>query len=63
MKLTLINEKAYTCALAFSIPKLNITKIVRPGNTEILTFRAPKKKGQIAFMCSMGMFRGVINVI
>lgn len=60
--LHLVNTDGYSCAQAFTIPKLNIKKIVRPGSSETIQFTAPKEKGQIAFMCSMGMYRGVINV-
>jgi plastocyanin domain-containing protein len=60
--LHLENSDTYGCQLAFTIPKLNIRKIVPPGNSETLTFTAPEKPSQLAFMCSMGMYRGVINV-
>lgn len=51
------------CVQAFTIPSLNIQKIVPVGTSADVTFTAPSEKGQIAFMCSMGMYRGVINVI
>lgn len=61
--LTLKNDGAYSCAQAFTIPKLNIEKVVRPGTEEVVQFQAPDDAGKIAFTCSMGMYRGVINVI
>ena len=63
VKINLINKDAYTCAQAFTIPSLGIRKIVAPGASDSITFTAPKKAGQLAFMCSMGMYRGVINII
>lgn len=60
--LHLVNKDAYSCIQAFTIPKLGLQKTVRPGNTADLTFTAPEKKGPLAFMCSMGMYRGVIQV-
>lgn len=63
VKIDLINKDGYTCAQAFTIPTLGIRKIVAPGTSDSVTFTAPAKPGQLAFMCGMGMYRGVINVI
>jgi uncharacterized protein len=57
------NENGYGCVQAFNIPSLNIQKVVPVGSTDTISFTAPNKIGQIPFMCSMGMYRGVINVI
>lgn len=51
------------CAAAFTIPRLGIQRVVAVGTTETVAFTAPTTVGQIPFMCSMGMYRGVINVI
>lgn len=61
--LRLVNNDGYSCAQAFTIPKLNIRKIIRPGQSDTVTFTAPSEKGQLAFMCSMGMYRGTINIV
>lgn len=61
--LRLINNGGGGCAQAFTIPKYNIQKIVTTGNSDTVTFTAPNEPGPLAFMCSMGMFRGTINVI
>lgn len=61
--LHLKNKSAYSCAQAFTIPKLNIQKVVRPGQEATLTFTAPSKPGKLNFSCSMGMYKGVITVI
>jgi hypothetical protein len=51
------------CTQAFTIPSLGVQKIVPTGKSASLVFRAPNQPGQLAFMCSMGMYRGTINVI
>jgi|SRR3989344_3765086 len=63
VKINLVNKDGYSCAQAFTVPSLNIRKIVPPGKTDSFSFTAPAKPGQIAFLCSMGMYRGIINVI
>jgi len=62
IKLTLVNEDGAGCIQAFTIPKFGIQKIVPPGKTDTVTLTTPNASGVISFMCSMGMFRGVINV-
>lgn len=64
-KVTLQIKNAGTngCAQAFTIPKLGIQKVVTPGKSEAITFQAPNEKGGVTFMCSMGMYRGVMYVI
>jgi len=57
------NDGVYTCASAFTIPAFNYQKVVQAGKTEIIALKMPDKPTQIQFMCSMGMYRGVINVI
>jgi sulfite exporter TauE/SafE len=61
--LHLKNTNGAGCVQAFTIPSLGVQKIVPLGNSDAVTFTAPNKTGQIAFMCSMGMYRGTINVI
>lgn len=57
------NDGTYTCASAFIIPSYNLQKVVQAGNTETFALKMPDKPTQIPFSCSMGMYRGVINVI
>lgn len=59
----LVNNGGTGCTQAFTIPKFGIQKIIPLGNSDTVQFTAPSQAGQIPFMCSMGMFRGVINVI
>ncbi len=61
--LTIKNDNAYSCAQAFTIPKFGIEKIVPPGTQEVVKFTAPDDLGKIAFTCSMGMYRGVLNIV
>lgn len=63
VKLNIVNKAGNGCIQAFTIPKLGIRKIVRLGTSDTIEFTAPKNPGKLAFMCSMGMFRGEINVI
>lgn len=63
VRINLVNKDAYTCAQAFTIPKLGLQKTVRAGSSGSLEFVAPKKAGKLAFSCSMGMYTGTINVV
>lgn len=60
--LRLVNKDGYSCAQAFTIPSMNIRKIIRPGSTEVVVLNIPNRTGEIVFMCSMGMYRGTIFV-
>lgn len=61
--LAITNTGGGGCTQAFTIPSLGIQKIIPLGMSETITFTAPSEVGELPFMCSMGMFRGVINVI
>lgn len=61
--LRLVNNGGGGCAQAFTIPKLGIQKVVRPGTSSTIQFTAPDKPQDLAFMCSMGMFRGVFHIV
>lgn len=61
--INLKNTGGSGCVQAFTIPSLGIQKIIPVGSSDTISFTAPKSPGQIPFMCSMGMYRGVINVI
>lgn len=62
VNLTLKSSGAYSCAVAFRIPSLGIVKNLKPNDTQLITF-TPTQVGKIQFNCSMGMYRGVIEVI
>ncbi|MDP2585554.1 MAG: sulfite exporter TauE/SafE family protein [Candidatus Levybacteria bacterium] len=60
--ITLKSQDAYSCASAFRIPSLGISRNLQPNDTQVVTF-TPEQVGQIQFSCSMGMYAGVIEVI
>lgn len=55
---TITNTSGAGCIQAFTIPQLQIQKIISVGKEEIITFTAPDVPGDLPFMCSMGMYRG-----
>lgn len=61
--LSLVNQDGNNCAQAFTIPQLGINKVIPMGTSQTVSFTAPTQPGQLSFMCNMGMYRGVINVI
>lgn len=52
--------QSYGCESAFQVPKLGIKKILQGVTTLDVTF---PQKGSYPFSCSMGMFRGVVEVV
>ena len=62
VNLSLATTGTYSCASVFTIPSLNITKVLPPTGTTNVTF-TPTKTGLISFACGMGMYTGTINVI
>ncbi|MCL4354433.1 sulfite exporter TauE/SafE family protein [Patescibacteria group bacterium] len=61
--LHLKNDGGGGCAQAFTIPSLGVQRLVSSGQNDTVTFKAPGEATDIAFMCSMGMYRGVIHVL
>ena len=62
VNLTLKSLAAFSCASAFRIPSLGITKDLQPSDTQTIVF-TPTQAGKIQFTCSMGMYTGIIEVI
>lgn len=60
VKLNLTSSGILGCTSVFRIPSLGITKSIQQQGTESIEF-TPQKPGKIAFTCSMGMYRGVIE--
>ena len=60
--LALKSKDAFSCASAFRIPYLHISKNLGPNDVQTISF-TPTEKGKIQFNCSMGMYRGIIEVI
>ncbi len=62
VNLKLISKDAYSCASAFRIPSMGISKNLQANETQVVSF-TPTQEGNILFTCSMGMYQGVIEVI
>ncbi|MDO8639135.1 MAG: cupredoxin domain-containing protein, partial [Candidatus Daviesbacteria bacterium] len=62
VKLTLVSNDIRSCSLAFRIPSLRVSKNLRPTDSQIIEF-TPTEAGIIPFSCSMGMYRGTIEVV
>jgi sulfite exporter TauE/SafE len=62
IRVKLVNQEAYGCIQAFTIPGVGVREVVRTGETKEIEFTAPDKPGELAFMCSMGMYRGTFIV-
>ena len=63
VKLKIKNTGGSGCTQTFTIPGLGIQKSVPIGSNDTIAFTAPSTPGQLPFMCSMGMYRGMFNVI
>ena len=63
VKMTLVNTDGRGCQQAVTIPALGISKIVRPGQSEEISFKAPEKSGDLLIACAMGMYTGNIKII
>jgi sulfite exporter TauE/SafE len=57
-----VGQAPFSCAAAFRVPSLGVSKNLGQGETFIFKF-TPEKTGKIPFTCSMGMYTGVIEVI
>lgn len=63
VKFNIVNQGGGGCTQSFTIPKLGLQRVVPLGQSDTIEFTAPTSRGRLAFMCSMGMFKGSINVI
>ena len=62
VKLKMVTNNVFSCSRAFTIPSLNISKILPSTGEEIIEF-TPNKTGRLAYTCSMGMYTGSFNVV
>lgn len=60
--LNLSAENVTSCARAFVIPSLNISKLLPSTGTTTLEF-TPTTVGKLVYTCSMGMYTGSFNVV
>lgn len=62
VKITLVSSNTQSCSLAFRIPSLGISKNLKPTDSQVIEF-TPTEVGTIPFSCTMGMYRGTIEVV
>jgi sulfite exporter TauE/SafE len=62
VRLTLATNNTQGCARAFTIPDLNISKVLPVTGNETIEF-TPQKAGRLAYSCSMGMYTGAFTVV
>lgn len=62
VRLTLKTNNTGGCARAFTIPSMNISKVLPVTGEDTIEF-IPNKPGRLAYSCSMGMYTGAFNVI
>lgn len=61
VRLTLKTQSVRSCSRAFTIPALNIQKLLPETGETIIEF-TPTELGPLAFSCSMGMYTGRFNI-
>lgn len=61
VKWVIDSRSANSCSASIVAPKIGVKMQLKPGEN-IIRF-TPKKVGTINFTCSMGMYRGTINVV
>ncbi len=59
--LTIKSNNVRSCARAFTIPGLNIQKLL-PSNGDTVIEFTPENPGPLVFSCSMGMYTGQFNI-
>lgn len=62
VRLILKTVNVQSCSRAFTIPALNIQKLLPETGETIIEF-TPKNLGPLTFSCSMGMYTGRFNII
>ena len=60
LKLNLVTDGVYSCALAFLIPDLNLFQMLSPFGTKQVNIPAQTAGTELYFTCSMGMYTGRI---
>lgn len=62
VRLKIITNNIYSCSRAFTIPSLNISRVLPATGEETIEF-TPTKLGRLAYSCSMGMYTGAFTVV
>jgi len=60
IKINLTTAGTYSCSRAFTIPTLNISRLLPASGTETVEIPPQKAGTRLQFVCSMGMYSGVI---
>lgn len=60
LKLNLVTNNTYSCALSFVIPALDFYQMLSPDGTVQVNIPAQEKGSNLYFTCSMGMYTGQI---
>jgi sulfite exporter TauE/SafE len=61
-KIKLITNNIQSCSRSFTIPGLNIQKLLPETGETVIEF-TPTESGPLPFSCSMGMYTGRFNII
>lgn len=62
VRLTVRTNKTYTCASAFMMKAFNVSFQLAPTDSQTVRF-TPTQPGKIPFNCSMGMYKGIMEVM
>ena len=62
VQLTVSTKDVYSCASSFLMKSFNVQLSLAPTDSQTVTF-TPTQPGKYQFNCSMGMYRGVMEVI
>jgi len=62
VELTLTTKDTFSCASSFLMKSFNISLQLAPTDRQTVTF-TPTKPGKYPFNCSMGMYKGIMEVI
>lgn len=62
VRLSLLTNNTGGCARAFTIPSLNISKVLPQTGNTVIEF-TPTRTGQLTYTCSMGMYSGQFTVV
>lgn len=62
VQLTVTTKESYSCASTFLMKSFNVKLQLAPTDSQTVTF-TPTQPGKYPFNCSMGMYRGVMEVL
>jgi uncharacterized protein len=62
IRLRLVTNEVYSCAVAFVIPSMGVEQLLKPTGVAAIDIPAQVKGTKIPFSCSMGMFTGELVI-